>query len=216
MDERWVRCRRPSIIAGGELVSSALNLRLDPTSGAYAAPLQMKACNGILIIDDFGRQAISPRELFNRWMLPLDRRIDFLSLQYGYTFQIPFELTIVFSTNIEPAELADDAFLRRVPNKVYMGCVSPENFDEILRRALTRRGIAYEPEIGARLRAICRKHHPELNACYPGDICDILAAMAAYDRRPFEPNQQNLSRAAELYFARRKPLEIHRPADLVM
>jgi hypothetical protein len=203
-DGRWVRCRRPSIIAGGDLVGAALNLRLDPTLGAYAAPLQMKAANGVLVIDDFGRQAISPRDLLNRWMLPLDRRVDYLSLQYGYTFQIPFELTIVFSTNLEPAELADDAFLRRVPNKVYMGSVDESAFDEIFRRALARRGIPCDPDLAAQLRTICRKHSAELNACYPADICDILAAQSAYDRRPLEPNQQNLARAAHLYFARRR------------
>jgi hypothetical protein len=165
----------------------------------------MKATNGILIIDDFGRQAISPRDLLNRWMLPLDRRVDYLSLQHGYTFQVPFELTIVFSTNLEPAELGDEAFMRRVPNKVYMGPVTEADFDEIFRRALSRRGIPYQPAMGARLRDICAEHSRELSACYPGDICDILAAFAAYDRRPFELDRQNLSRAAALYFTRRRP-----------
>jgi hypothetical protein len=205
VDERWVRCRRPSIIAGGDLAASALTLRFDESSGAYAAPLQMKATNGILIIDDFGRQTISPRDLLNRWMLPLDRRVDYLSLQHGYTFQVPFELTIVFSTNLEPAELGDEAFMRRVPNKVYMGPVTDDDFDEIFRRALARRGIPYQAALGARLRAICAEHSKELSACYPGDICDILAAFAAYDRRPFELDRHNLARAASLYFTRGRP-----------
>ena len=99
LDPRWVVCRRPCITAGGELVSNMLDVRYDETSGTYVAPPQVKANNGIFIIDDFGRQAISPRELLNRWMVPLDRRIDYLSLRYGIKFEIPFELLLVFSTN---------------------------------------------------------------------------------------------------------------------
>src|SRR5690348_5007262 len=112
IDPRWVVCRRPCITAGGELMASLLDLRFDASSGAYLAPLQMRANNGILIIDDFGRQTISPRELLNRWILPLDRRVDYLSLSYGVKFEIPFELLVVFSTNLDPADLVDEAFLR--------------------------------------------------------------------------------------------------------
>src|SRR5579864_6093487 len=113
IDPRWVLCRRPCIVVGGELIPSMLELRLDESSGIYAAPLQMKANNGILIIDDFGRQLMSPRDLLNRWIVPLDRRVDYLMLRYGVKFQIPFELMVVFSTNLEPSDLADEAFLRR-------------------------------------------------------------------------------------------------------
>ena len=103
-DPRWVRCRRPCIITGGELVPSMLDLRMDEASGTYAAPLQMKANNGILVIDDFGRQLIPPRDLLNRWIVPLDRRVDYLMLRYGVKFQIPFELMVVFATNLDPNE----------------------------------------------------------------------------------------------------------------
>ena len=102
VDPRWILCKRPCIVVGGELIPSMLELRLDESSGIYAAPLQMKANNGILLIDDFGRQLMSPRDLLNRWIVPLDRRVDYLTLRYGVKFQIPFELMVVFSTNLEP------------------------------------------------------------------------------------------------------------------
>src|SRR5437016_6173929 len=152
IDERWVRCRRPCVMAAGELVPSMLETRRDARTGTYAAPLQMKASNGILLIDDFGRQTMSPRDLFNRWILPLDRGIDYLSLEYGMTFQIPFELTLAFATNLEPSELADEAFLRRVPNKIYLGPISAEIFDEIFRRVLQKRELPFEPELARYLR----------------------------------------------------------------
>jgi predicted ATPase with chaperone activity len=201
MDERWVRCRRPCVMAAGELVPSMLETRRDARSGTYAAPLQMKASNGILLIDDFGRQIMSPRELFNRWILPLDRGVDYLSLEYGMTFQIPFELTLAFATNLEPSELADEAFLRRVPNKIYIGPISAEIFDEIFRRVLQKRGLPFEPELARYLRDQCQDHNPNgLRGCYPGDICEILAALAAYHRRPFIVNKQSLALATGTYF----------------
>src|ERR1700733_4524982 len=120
VDPRWLLCKRPCIVVGGELIPSMLELRLDEASGIYAAPLQMKANNGILIIDDFGRQLMSPRDLLNRWIVPLDRHVDYLTLRYGVKFQIPFELMVVFSTNLEPSDLADEAFLRRIHNKIYV------------------------------------------------------------------------------------------------
>ncbi len=130
-DARWILCKRPCIIVGGELIPSMLELRLDEASGIYAAPMQMKANNGILIIDDFGRQLMSPRDLLNRWIVPLDRRVDYLTLRYGVKFQIPFELMVVFSTNLEPSDLADEAFLRRIHNKIYVEAVDAGSFDQI-------------------------------------------------------------------------------------
>ena len=131
IDPRWVLCRRPCIVVGGEMVPSMLELRLDDTSGIYAAPLQMKANNGIFIIDDFGRQLMSPRDLLNRWIVPLDRKVDYLTLRYGVKFQIPFELMVVFSTNLDPSDLADEAFLRRIHNKILVEPVSASVFDQI-------------------------------------------------------------------------------------
>jgi len=203
IDERWVPCRRPQVMTAGELVTPMLNLRLDERSGVYAAPLQLKANNGILLIDDLGRQAMPPQELLNRWVLPLDRHVDFLSLQYGLTFQIPFELLLAFATNLEPAQLADEAFLRRVPNKLYVGTVSAEMFDEILRRLLQQHGVPFQPDLAAHLRLRCLRHDSTgLRACYPRDICDILLATAAFDRQPLHVSRESLSRAVETYFIR--------------
>lgn len=207
VDQRWVRCHRPCVMAGGELVPEMLSVRLDPNSGLYAAPLQMKAANGILAIDDFGRQAMSPRALFNRWILPLDRRVDNLALEYGYMFKVPFEVILVFSTNLQPSDLADEAFIRRVPNKVYLGALAPDVFDAISERVLTRYGLAFDRETVSYLRELCRQNGAkELRACHPGDICEILASMARYERKPFSANPQALARAARLYFVQSAPL----------
>jgi predicted ATPase with chaperone activity len=204
LDRRWVVCRRPCVTAGGELTASSLDLRLDASSGSYVAPLQMRANNGILVIDDFGRQAMSPRELLNRWILPLDRRVDYLSLSYGLKFEIPFELLVVFSTNLEPADLVDAAFLRRLPNKVYVGDVDEETFDRIFERETTQQNVPCEPDSVEYLRELCKMHAGDgLRACYPGDICRILLSIGQYEGRPVKASREELKRAAEVYFARR-------------
>ena len=149
IDPRWIMCKRPCIVVGGELIPSMLELRLDEASGIYAAPLQMKANNGILIIDDFGRQLMSPRDLLNRWIVPLDRRVDYLTLRYGVKFQIPFELMVVFSTNLEPSDLADEAFLRRIHNKIYVEAVDAAAFDQIFARVVQAR-VTFRPSPTAR------------------------------------------------------------------
>jgi hypothetical protein len=203
VDPRWVLCKRPCIVAGGELIPSMLELRLDEVSGIYAAPLQMKANNGIFIIDDFGRQLISPRDLLNRWIVPLDRRVDYLTLRYGVKFQIPFELMVVFSTNLEPSELADEAFLRRIRNKIFVDAVDQEVFDQIFQRVVTAKNIPCQPDSADYLRALClRDGRSELRACYPADICNILFSISRYENRPVEMSKTDLERAAELYFTK--------------
>jgi len=182
MDPRWIVCKRPCIVVGGELVPSMLELRLDESSGIYAAPLQMKATNGILLIDDFGRQLMSPRDLLNRWIVPLDRRIDYLTLRYGVKFQIPFETMVVFSTNLDPSDLADEAFLRRIHNKIYVEAVDALTFDQIFERVV--------------------KGRTALRACYPSDICNILNSIGRYENRPPIMTKSEMERAASLYFAR--------------
>ena len=202
-DPRWVLCHRPFLLVGGELVPSMLELRLDEASGIYAAPLQMKSNNGILVIDDFGRQLMSPRDLLNRWIVPLDRRGDYLTLRYGIKFQIPFELMVVFSTNLDPSDLADEAFLRRIHNKIFVEAVQADTFDEILRRVAATRNIPAEPGSAEHIRKLClREGRTELRACYPSDICDILVAIAAYEGREVRITRADLERATSLYFTR--------------
>ena len=203
LDPRWVVCQRPCITVGGELVSAMLELRLDQATGIYAAPLQMKANNGILIIDDFGRQVISPRELLNRWIVPLDRRVDYLTLSHGVKFQIPFEMLVVFSTNLEPSELADEAFLRRIHTKVYVEGVSAECFDEIFHRVAARAKVNCDVALTDHLRRLCLRHSRSgLRACYPGDIVEILTSICEYEDRSLQLTVVDLERAVDLYFTR--------------
>jgi predicted ATPase with chaperone activity len=201
LDPRWVVCRRPCVMSGGELVPSMLELQFDEASRVYAAPLQLKANNGLLIIDDFGRQVMEPRELLNRWIVPLDRRVDYLSLRHGVKFQIPFELMVVFATNLDPRSLADEAFLRRIHNKIFVPPVEPEVFDEIFARVVEEAGLECEPGAAAWLRALClASGAAELRACYPRDICDIARWIGRYENQPPRLTRQVMERAARLYF----------------
>jgi hypothetical protein len=203
LDPRWILCKRPCLIVGGELIPSMLELRLDESSGIYAAPLQMKANNGILIIDDFGRQLMSPRDLLNRWIVPLDRRVDYLTLRYGVKFQIPFETMVVFSTNLEPSDLADEAFLRRIHNKIYVEAVDDYSFDQIFNRVVKAKNIQAEPDSAEYLRKLClREGRTELRACYPADICNILQSIGRYEGRAAIMTKSELERATALYFAK--------------
>jgi hypothetical protein len=203
LDPRWVVCKRPCIVVGGELIPSMLDMRLDESSSIYAAPLQMKANNGILLIDDFGRQLMSPRDLLNRWIVPLDRRVDYLTLRYGVKFQIPFETMVVFSTNLEPSDLADEAFLRRIHNKILVEAVDSHSFDQIFERVVKARNMEGEPDSAEYLRKLClREGRTELRACYPGDICTILTSIGRYEGRPPMMTKAELERATALYFAK--------------
>ncbi len=203
LDPRWVVCHRPSITVGGELELNMLELQLDENSKTYAAPPQMKANNGMFIIDDFGRQLVSPTHLLNRWIVPLDRRVDYLTLRYGAKFQVPFEVLVVFATNIDPKELAEEAFLRRIKNKVYVGAVDSQIFDEIFNRLVAEKNLPCRPNSAEALRKLCIDFGAkELRACYPADIVDALISISRYDERPVEVSKANLERATALYFGK--------------
>ncbi len=205
-DQRWMPCGRPAIIAGGELTLDMLGLQLESASNIYTAPLQMKANNGTLVIDDFGRQLVSPRELLNRWIVPLDRRVDYLALRHGTKFSIPFEVMVVFSTNLNPRDLADEAFLRRIHNKIHVSACTPEVFDEIFDRVVGDTGLPGEHGSAALFRQICRESGVnELRACYPRDICSILKWTSEFRNEPARITERSLRRAAELYFLQGKP-----------
>jgi predicted ATPase with chaperone activity len=203
IDPRWVLCKRPCIVVGGELIPSMLELRLDESSGIYAAPLQMKANNGIFIVDDFGRQLMSPRDLLNRWIVPLDRRVDYLTLRYGVKFQIPFELMVVFSTNLDPSDLADEAFLRRIQNKIEIEPVAPQVFDMIFQRVVSTRNLPADYDAAEYLRKLCLSDgRTQLRACYPQDIVNIIGAISQYETRQVQVSKPDIERAVQLYFAR--------------
>jgi len=204
LDPRWVVCERPCITVGGELSASMLELRLDDSTRVFISPCQMKANNGILIIDDFGRQMLSPRDLLNRWIVPLDRRVDYLTLASGMKFQVPFELMVVFSTNLNPHDLADEAFLRRIQTKVLVDNVSAELFDQIFQRVVETHGASSEPGCAAYLRERCLAAGSNcLRACYPMDIYRLVEAISEYEGRPVWLTRADIDRAVGLYFAKR-------------
>jgi len=180
-DRRWILCKRPCVLAGGELSAEMLDLQFSPQSKFYTAPLQMKANNGVLILDDFGRQRMRPDELLNRWMTPLDRRVDFLTLPGGRKFEVPFDLFVVFSTNLDPNQLADEAFLRRIPNKIKMGYARPEQFLEIFRRECQVRLITCDDKVPEFLvECLTKEMKQPLAHCHARDLINQIFWAARY------------------------------------
>ncbi len=200
-DTRWVLCHRPRVLAGGELSGEMLDLQQNSASHYYTAPLQMKANNGVLILDDFGRQRMRADELLNRWMTPLDRRIDFLSVPGGGKFEIPFDLFVVFATNLDPRQLADEAFLRRIPNKVRVSAASPEHFMQILCNECAARGIAWNSEVAERLtRFIPEEMKQPLVQCLPRDLTNQIQWVCAYAGEQPELTWEVAEQACRKYF----------------
>jgi hypothetical protein len=201
LDPRWVLCRRPSIIAGGELQRSMLDLTYEPSNGVYLAPIQMQANNGVLVIDDFGRQLMTPEELLNRWIVPLDRRIDYLSLSYGVRFEIPFDCKVVFSTNLEPAALGDEAFFRRIQNKILVPSITDEEFDIVLHRAAKVHDVELSPGAEEYLRKVSREQGDgDLRPYLPNEVCKILKSISAYFNIPRVLSKESIDRIAAIYF----------------
>jgi predicted ATPase with chaperone activity len=200
-DERWVRCARPAVLVGGELTVEMLDLQFNPGTKFYVGPVQMKANNGVLIIDDFGRQRVHPDELLNRWVVPLDRAIDFLTLAGGRKIEIPFEMLVVFASNMDPAELVDAAFLRRIQTKIRIGAASVEHFHEIFRRVAHDRELDYEAGLVNDLIDLIRNTlKQELRACYPRDIVNQVCWAARYENRKPHLDHVALMQAVEAYF----------------
>lgn len=200
-DGRWVRCRRPRMMVGGELTIEMLDLQFNSSTRFYTGPVQMKANNGILIIDDFGRQRVSPEELLNRWVVPLDRRIDFITLAGGRKIEIPFDLLVVFATNLDPAKLADEAFLRRIQTKIKIDFMSPDQFREIFRRLCVKHDLNYEPALADDLIGIIEQDRREpLRACYPRDILQQILWAAQYRQKKPRLDRKALEDACNNYF----------------
>jgi hypothetical protein len=182
-DKRWVLCHRPCVMTGGELTLETLEVQYNPLARYSSAPAQMKANNGILIIDDFGRQRVQPQEIFNRWMTALDSRIEFLTLPGGRKFDIPFDLLVVFSTNLAPMQLGDEAFLRRIPNKILIRHATEEQFKEIFLRLTSAgpRQLRVEPEVlDFLVRHLRDDLKQTLTQCYARDILDQIFWAASY------------------------------------
>ncbi len=200
-DGRWVLCRRPRVLVGGELTIEMLDLQFNPSTKFYTGPVQMKANNGLLIIDDFGRQRISPEELLNRWVVPLDRGIDFLTLAGGKKIEIPFDLFIVFASNLDPAKLVDEAFLRRIQTKIKVDFVTPEQFREIFRRVCLQFSLKYDAGVVDDLiQMIGKEYKQPLRACYPNDVVKQILSEARYLQKEPCLDSEAVAQACRNYF----------------
>jgi predicted ATPase with chaperone activity len=200
-DARWVRCRRPMVMVGGELTLEALDLAYSPIMGFYTAPVQTLATGGVLVIDDFGRQRCAPRDLLNRWIVPLESRVDFLTLQTGQKFDLPFMTLVVFATNIKPAELVDEAFLRRIHYKVLAESPTREDFFKIFENYCRDRELTYEPDlVDHLLEHYFKPRGIQMRGCHPRDLIEQALAHAEYIGAPAQLTGDLLEAACGGYF----------------
>ncbi|NJN65883.1 MAG: ATP-binding protein [Chloroflexaceae bacterium] len=202
-DARWVICKRPHVVVGGELILEQLELIFDPISKVYEAPFQMKSNGGLFLIDDFGRQKCRPHDLLNRWIVPLEKQVDYLALQTGKKIAVPFDVLIVFSTNLSPKDLVDDAFLRRIRHKIEVPNPTPNEFREIFKRVAKAKKIPYSDD---GLRYLIQEHYMkygrDLRSCHPRDLCDQILDEAKY--RGVQPamTRELIDRACMAYFVK--------------
>ena len=200
-DRRWVRIRRPVVIVGGELTLSMLDLTFNQVSKFYEAPLQLKANGGVFLVDDFGRQRMRPEDLLNRWIVPLESRVDYLTLHTGKKFQIPFDVLTVFATNLDPLSLADEAFLRRIPYKIEIEDPTLQQFARIFEMICQRRDVKFHPVMVSYLH---RRHYRPLarplRACQPRDLVEQVTALCQYRGEEPRITRELLDAACAAYF----------------
>jgi predicted ATPase with chaperone activity len=200
-DPRWVHIRRPFIVVGGELTLAGLDLVFDDVHKFYEAPFQVKANGGILLIDDFGRQLVRPRDLLNRWIVPLENRLDFLTLHTGRKIEVPFDVLVVFSTNLPPRDLVDEAFLRRLRHKIEISDPDYAAYREIFRRVAAAKGVQYsDPGLAYLLQEWYIKRGRKLRASHPRDLCDQILDISRYLSVEAAMTRDLLDRAAAAYF----------------
>jgi hypothetical protein len=200
-DRRWVRCRRPLVTVGGELTLDALELSFNPVSGYYRAPVQLLANGGVLVIDDFGRQRESPHALLNRWIAPLESRVDYLLLQSGQKVDLPFNVLVVCATNLKPAELVDEAFLRRIHYKVLAESPTPDDFRQIFENYCRDKEIPYDPNlVDYLLTQVYPARNIPLRGCHPRDLIDQAMSLARYLEQPRRLTTYLLEAACDTYF----------------
>jgi len=200
-DNRYAVIRRPVVFVGGELTLEMLELQYDEHTRIYQAPPHVKASGGVFIIDDFGRQLVRPRDLLNRWMVPLEKRIDYLALRNGYKFPIPFDCLVIFSTNLNPLELVDEAFLRRIRYKIMVESPNRAQYEEIFQRCCDANGILYET---TRVEHVYKQFYERLRmaprGCHPRDIVDTVCNVAKYENVQPSLSIELLDRACRSYF----------------
>jgi predicted ATPase with chaperone activity len=203
LDQRWVRCKRPIAIVGGELKLEDLQLSYSSNVRYYEAPIQMKATNGMLLVDDFGRQKVSPTDLLNRWIVPLESEIDFVSLHTGKKLEIPFDLFVVFSTNLNPADLVDDAFLRRVRYKLEVTRPDVELFKKIFQSESERQDIEWNQEL---FDYMVKEHYTKanrpFNACEPRDLLAQIRDLSHYHGYHPTLSKENIDTVIKNYFVK--------------
>jgi predicted ATPase with chaperone activity len=201
-DKRWVRIKRPTIVVGGELTMEHLEIQYNPQTGISEAPVQMKSNMGLLLIDDFGRQRMSVDELLNRWIVPLEKRYDFLNTSNGKKLQVPFDQLVVFSTNLEPKDLVDDAFLRRIPYKIEVPNPSVENFVKLFEIMCKIYKFEWKPEL---IKYLLETHYVPTNRplrnCHPRDLLLQVTNFCKYRKEPMELSKETLDFACENYFS---------------
>ena len=201
IDRRLLRCERPIVITGGELTMEQLDVRYEPFSRQYQAPLQLKASNGLLVIDDLGRQRMTPEVLLNRWIVPMEERRDFLNLGGGRHCELPFDLILVFSTNLNPLELADEAFLRRIGYKLQFGYLKPGEYERIWIQETQRLGIPYDPALLIFvLRELYGAENMPLVPCHPRDLLNMACDRQRYQEGAGPLTTQELEWAWHNYF----------------
>ena len=200
-DLRWVKIRRPFIVVGGELTLEGLDLVFDDTTKYYEAPFQVKANGGILLIDDFGRQQVRPRDLLNRWIVPLENRVDYLRLHTGRKVEVPFDVMIVFSTNLPPKDLVDEAFLRRLRHKIEIGDPSFEEYREIFKRVAQDKKVEYNDQgLAYLLQEWYIKRNRKPRASHPRDLCDQIIDISSYLAVPPTMSREMIDNAGKAYF----------------
>jgi hypothetical protein len=200
MDLRWAICRRPMVTAGGELSLESLELR-DSQTGFYRAPLQLLANGGVMVIDDFGRQRCSPRDLLNRWMVPLENHVDYLTLRSGLKFEVPFHVFVAFATNIKPSDLVDEAFLRRVQYKVFTENPTVDQYVKIFQHYCASRQVSADRGlIESLLNGYYKRHSITPRACHPRDIVNQSLLLATYRGHAQELTAELLDSACASYF----------------
>jgi len=202
IDKRWVRILRPTIIVGGELTMDSLEVTLNTSTGISEAPMQLKSNCGTLVIDDFGRQRMTTDELLNRWIVPLEKRHDYLNLANGKKIQVPFDQLIVFSTNLEPKDLVDEAFLRRIPYKIEATNPSEEAFRELFRLMAPKVGCEYDEDA---VQYLVDRYYKAVNrpmrCCQPRDLLLQVRNHCLYQNLPSKMTRENIDFAVENYFA---------------
>jgi hypothetical protein len=200
-DRRWEQIRRPVVVVGGELTLEMLDLTFNPLARFYEAPIQMKANGGVFVVDDFGRQRIPPRDLLNRWIVPLESRVDFLTLHTGRKFEIPFNVFIVFATNLKPESLADEAFLRRIPYKIRAHNPTLDEYCKIFELNCRKRSLPFDPVMVEYLnRKYYQPRRLQMRACHPRDLIEQVVDMCRYQNKEPVITRELLDAACSSYF----------------